>query len=115
MSRGRGNSSTAKHLEATKDFGINLQLIDKDNQGCSPDFFYYLPDQQPENSTSATAVPEDTIFFFSDLQGCKTRFCGWRLPFSGAMGLGAGGSTGERLTITGRSPRLVLFSHHTMF
>lgn len=43
----RENSSTTKYLKATKDFGINPQLIHKDNPGHSPDFFYYLPDQQP--------------------------------------------------------------------
>lgn len=35
---------TTKYLEATKDFGMNPQLIHKDNSGLSLDFFIiYLP------------------------------------------------------------------------
>lgn len=106
----RGNSSTTKYLEATKDFGINPQLIHKDNRGRSPDFFIIFLTGSLENSASALAVPKDIILFFSDLQGCKTRFCGLCLPFSGPVGLGAGGSTRECHTTMGKSPTLVLFS-----
>lgn len=48
-----------KYLEATKDFGINPQLIHKDNSGLSLDFFIiYLPSSL-ENNASALAAPED--------------------------------------------------------
>lgn len=50
---------TTKYLEATKDFGINPQLIHKDNPGRSPDFFIIYLTSSLENSASAMAAPED--------------------------------------------------------